>query len=481
LNLNYVDATSGGVAVQLSSGSIVLDPDKLVWNLTGLSGKIDAASLPGGNLRGSLEFILNGSAPLLASDIRQYTGDLHLTPHDILARPPAFAQPIDQFTEATLILKNGILNARQLRAGYGNDVWYIKEANVDLTALPKEIRLRDAAGCLTFGMPRAKYPPQIEKVLAQVNPSGPWFFETKDTRVMLASPHEVDYQAVVHTGRGLLVLNNGRLPVYNINTSISVTPDRIEIDHFNAGVLRGEIQLGGWMKPREQARYSVDATVRGLNLNDLMRAVEKPGGIPTPLSGRANARLSAQGFVPSDNRSPIDVITGEGIFEVRDGDFWRIPVMQQIAKDANARSALTVGEAAGVFDISHSAIHLHPATASAPLLGIEGTGDITFKGNLNLDLIATPLGNWSEKADARDNGIISGFVGTLQKGFNVATKTVLYNVHVAGSPNHPDVHTVPAPIITKQATDLVNFLKTKSRDSGLLNFTQQQPSGQRSN
>lgn len=481
LNVASLDATSGGVAVRLTGGSVTLDPNTLAWNLSALSGRVDAASIPGGRLSGGLDFTVSGSAPLFATQARQFRGELKLTPTELRTVPHVFPLPIDQFAEATLTLADGKLSARQLRAAYGNDVWFVKSAELDLNELPKLITLTDAEGCLTFGAPRSRYPAAVEKVLADVSPAGPWFFNAGNVRVPLADPQKTDYHAVVHTTRGRLALNDGRIPVYNINTVIDVTPRVIRVERFDAGALKGVVRASGWVQPDKGGRYAFDASAQGADMNELVRGLEKPGAKPTPLFGRANVVLRTAGVIPADSRPFLDALTGTGTFEVRNGDFWRIPVMKGIADDTNVREAMTVGDAAGIFDIANGAIHLHPAAVSAPLLGVEGSGDITFDGRLNLNLIATPLGKWGDKIDLGDNGVISGFVDTIQKGVNVATQQALYDVHVGGTPNHAIIDAIPAPFLTRQAVGLVNFMKGGSKDGGLLEFEKGRPSPQKAN
>jgi hypothetical protein len=470
LHLNFVDAMSDGVAVRLTGGSVAIDPDSLIWTLSALKGQIEATP-PGGPFNGAVEFTLSGSAPLLAGDVRQYAGELHLLPHHLTTTLPAFPQGLDQFADTTIALKGGILAARQLRAGYGSDVWYIKQADVDLTRLPGQLVIRNAQGCLTFGTRRAKYPSGMEEFLAPLNPAGPWFFDASDVRVSLSDPNDVDYHGLVHTTRGVFALNDGRIPIYNISTAIGVAPELIEVRQFDAGAMNGELHLAGWMKPRQQARYVFNGIVRRADLNLLTQALQKPGQRATPLFGKLDLRIGGDGFFPTDSRSAADVLVARGMAQIRDGDFWRIPVMKQIAESSGVREALTVGQAATVFDISRATVHLHRATASAPLLGVQGSGDISFKGDLNLELIATPLGNWGEKLD---HGFFSGVANAVQQGINVATRTALYDIHVRGTPNNPKVNTVPAPFITKEATDLVNFLTGKSQHHDMLDYTQQQ-------
>src|SRR6185312_6417103 len=135
----------------------------------------------------------------------------------------------------------GKVHANQLRANYRQDTWFIKEFEVDLTGLPRELIVNKLDSCLTFEVNRAKYPAAVEKILSQINPVGPWFVVAKDVRVPLAAPEKADYHALLYTHNGQLWLNDRRIPVFNIDTSISAVPGIVRIEHLDAVALQGEI------------------------------------------------------------------------------------------------------------------------------------------------------------------------------------------------------------------------------------------------
>jgi hypothetical protein len=476
-HLAYVNGKSGGMGMKVSGGTVTLDPTSLTWKVDHLTAHIDGASLADSRVRGNVDFELNGSAPLFARDLNQLNGSLHIIPAGITARPPEFSHDIDQFADMTLTVSNGILTARQIRAGYGDDIWFIRQADVDLTQLPKIAIVRSAAGAITFGQRHTAYPPDIEKLLTQANPTGPWFFDLTNAKVPLSDVSKLDYHLSVHTTRGQLAVNNGRISVYNINTMIRLSPRLISVDNFDAGTLRGQVQAFGTFIPGDVPSYDLEANIRNVEIHDLLRAVQSAATTqPQQISGRAFVRAHVSGAIPPGKADPLAAVTGSGNFEVRNGDFFRIPVMAKIANDVNVKTATTVGEAAGIFTIGNSNLHLNRVVVSSPLLGIDGSGDVGFNQQLALDLIATPLGQWGEKLDVGDAA--SGVLDQVQKGLNVATRQVLYNVHVGGTIDQPKTTTKVAPFLTDQAGNLIGFLKQKSSEGGLLNFAQQQPTTQ---
>jgi len=474
LRLTSLDIASGGDAAHLAGGLIELGPRTLNWVLSGLTGRIDLSSGTASPARGSLEMSLSGSGPASARDLRRINAEFHLVPHNLAVKVPQLAQPLDQFTEAAVVLRDGVVSVQRLRAAFGTDLWYVRQATIDVTDLPRAIAVRDAQGAITFGTPRATYPPLVEKQLTQVQPAGPWFFEATG-QLPLSDHVRPDYHVLIHTDRGRLTVSDYHIPLYNVHTQIAADPAAVQIQQFEAGTLRGNVRLDGRVDLVNQTRYDLNAVLRGVDLRELGRLTATPGSKATPLSGVGNLTLHAVGPIPKDKSPLLDSATADGELEVRHGDFWRIPVMKSIADSANIRSALTVGEAAAVFSVNRGTVHLRRAAASAPLLGVEGSGAFDFKGNLNLNVIATPLGQWSDKLDLGDRGIVNHLLGTIQQGVNLATSQALYQIHVGGTVAHPDARPVPVPFLSRQTFQLFSFLKSNAGNSGLLDFLKQQP------
>ena len=468
-----LDGRSPDAALHLGGGILKFDPQRKHWTLTDLAGNITARPAAPGKTTGSVDFHLTGDGPLTASNLAPLSATLHILPRDMSFQPPGLANRIEQIAETELTLKDGVISARKLRAGYGDDVWYIKQADIDLSRMPESIGIHDLDGAITFAAARSTYPKPLEEMLAPLDPSGPWFFNATATLGLKRSA-KPDYHVQLHTARGGLKLTDRRVPVFNINTAIQITPAGIEIQHLEAGALRGELKLAGTIGFGDIPSYQMTGEIRGANLNDVSRLMAKPGEKPAPLAGRANLSLHVAGTISKEQSQVIDAIRGDGELEVKDGDFWQIPVMKSIAANSNVRTVMTVGEAAAVFTVSHGAVHLKHAAVSAPALGVEGHGDVTFKGSLDIDCITTVLGNWSEKFAAGED--VSRTVDQVQRTLNGVTQAAVMNVHVGGSVNHPAVNAIPAPFLSAPMTQFVTFLKGGSQQAGgLLGYVKDQP------
>jgi len=182
------------------------------------------------------------------------------------------------------------------------------------------------------------------------------------------------------------------------------------------------------------------------------------------------------GAVPAAMLLPTSGLTGSGEFEILGGDFCESRSFKSVSDSVSVKQAITVGEAAGQFHIGKGKVHFDRALASAPVLGVEGSGDLDFNGNLDFKLIADVLGQWSERVgDIGDGGGVAKLLDTVQHGVNVATRQALYQVVVTGSASKPAVSPIPAPFLTEQVTRLLGATMDQSRKTGLLDTLHNDP------
>src|SRR5262249_30211721 len=118
--------------------------------------------------------------------------------------------------------------------------------------------------------------------------------------------------------------------------------------------------------------------------------------------------------------------------------------------------AATVGDAATVFDVADEQILLRDAAVSAPILGLQGGGDVGLNGSLDLHVVAAPLADWRDRLRDTKIPIVSNvageIAGAVQKLLNTATGTLLYEFRVSGNLHEKAIiDTVPAPVLTDTA------------------------------
>src|SRR5205814_8986674 len=99
------------------------------------------------------------------------------------------------------------------------------------------------------------------------------------------------------------------------------------------------------------------------------------------LSGRAFATLQLSTASDHGGKSAIDLLSGEGTFEVIEGEFYDLPVLSEIASAITLnKNAAEVGQAAGRFHVANRRLQVDPVAVAAPVMGICGEGKAIFVG-----------------------------------------------------------------------------------------------------
>jgi hypothetical protein len=186
-------------------------------------------------------------------------------------------------------------------------------------------------------------------------------------------------------------------------------------------------------------------------------------------TGRAVAKLKFNGEWPEkDKGDPLQSVVAHGRVYVKEGNFWSMPVLDGMVSEIKfAHDALTAGQAAAAFDLKDGKVNLTRAAINSSALGVQGTGTIDLRregggSEMDLRVVAAPLGDWRRKMRSTGIPLISNvagdIVGGLQKIVNTATSQLLYEVRVTGPVGNPKISTVPAPLLTDSVASLFGVM-----------------------
>jgi hypothetical protein len=96
-----------------------------------------------------------------------------------------------------------------VRAHYGPDTIFVREARLPITDLPMEARVEQIAGCVTFDHPHAPLPATDRPIPGAGPTQGPFFVEGT-AQVDLSQPTPLtDYQLRVTTERAAISKQRG--------------------------------------------------------------------------------------------------------------------------------------------------------------------------------------------------------------------------------------------------------------------------------
>ncbi|MGB7159757.1 MAG: AsmA-like C-terminal region-containing protein [Tepidisphaeraceae bacterium] len=472
-----VNATIERVIARGRDVAVRIDGADVVWNSA--SGAIgvsdlklacdtgaDRAALPVDvrklldelKVTGAIACTISGSGPARfdAAALNEVQAEVQVSPKDLTIHHATLPDPLHDIGDLTLRLAGGVMTAQTVRARYGNDVVFVREAKAPIKDLPRAVRFEQLAGAITFADPHAKYPPAIAEYLAKARPRGPFFFDgTAHLEFDKPNP-AVDYRMRVTSERAAVSTAWHHIPLTNVAADLIATPAFIDISKFNADALTGKLATVGRIDlagdSNGEPTYTARVRIRRMDLNRLAELLVEPGGEPITVSGEVSSDLSLSGR-SFDVEKALDALTAEGALEIDRGDLFHVPVLKDVAEKVRLGNAGTVGEAACGFKLAARRIQLTDAAIGAPAVGVRGGGSISFDGSLDLEVIATGLNDWEKHIRRDDNPIanVAGAIaGTVQKGLNSVTKELLYRMHVVGTVEKPDVRVVAAPVVQRR-------------------------------
>jgi hypothetical protein len=488
IRIDRLEADAGDGQLRIKDVLAEVDWTKNVWKVTGLEGHLDPGHLRSAlpqairdvlqqySAQGALDFTASAAGPLQHADLRQITGQVNFRPVGLSLVPPGFDRPVsvvDNDNALAIQVKDGVAKLQSLLCKSGDNEFLAKEASIILADLPNHIRIDNIHGAVTLG-PQQDYPPAIAQLLASCKPEGPFYFHGS----MDLDPHrpasQAKYDFQVDTSHGRFTLSQWNIPITNVDMVVKVTPGVGEISHFDASALGGGVNVSGKMEWSDRPAYKIAVAFKGINLNELGQRLSKPGEAPPPLSGKAILRIQLAGTIPPADHPIYEDIGGQGEFEIRGGDFWRIPLMKRIADSVMIRQAITVGDAAGQFHIGQGKIHFDRALATSPVLGVEGPGDLSFDGQLDFKLVADVGGDWGSHVGNLGNGMVADVLNKAEKSVENAARQALYEVDVTGPATDPKANAIAAPFLTREVGKLLNGAKESQGKGGLLDMFHKQ-------
>ena len=497
LKLETFSCTSGPAKLTASLGSATIDDTNATWALRDLRADVDfhavATTRPvvgdplafryiGDTGRASLRLSCGGKLGLKAAeggiDVDGLT--LEVQAQGLTVQPKKFEAPFQglRFT-ARKEMGTRVVMLTDGACTYSNDQIRLSTARMrfpaDPRALTNHIRIDEIIGTMDFHAPRpTPYPLGFGRTVEKLQPSGifqvgggSWYSITRydlDPATTLPSTplsrRKADYFFSVTADDARFDILQGRVPMTGVKGGASFSPLSVRIDNARANVYGGTVVAAFHVMPAKPTSFDGQASLSDIQLKQIGDAFQLPPKQRERLGGKGYLNVAWAGETPrKDDDQWLDTLRAQGEFEVFGGQFWTLPVLGHVAERVGQSNQLTVGEAAGRFQVKDRRINLSNAAVESPALGLVGSGSIGFNQGLDLKVIAAPLGDWRERIKRGGIPIVSDVAGevfgAVQKLLNTATSTLLYEFHVTGTLKQPKVETVPAPALTEPAALLL--------------------------
>lgn len=260
-------------------------------------------------------------------------------------------------------------------------------------------------------------------------------------------------QRTVQLGGGTIALG-GATPVLldDVRGTLALADESLEGSGIAVRVGGGRASGGFVVRFDEQPGWQASGDVTNVDLAEVARLLPALGG---KVAGRLTGGGSFSGALGSDVATQLGALRGSGHARVREGEFYRLPLVASLLEQAGMSSeGATLREAAAEFRIADRTIHFDEAALGSSSIGVQGHGDIRFDGGLALVMIVVPLGSWEGQVARADVPVIGGalakLAGAAQTAFGKASAAI-YEFNVTGTMQAPVLMPVPVPVLTRPA------------------------------
>ncbi|MEO6567280.1 MAG: AsmA-like C-terminal region-containing protein, partial [Opitutaceae bacterium] len=372
----------------------------------------------------------------------------------------------------------GALLLRDLHAQYGQDNIRLGFARL-IPGHP--VRLENLVGEVTFHSPSPPYPPPLAKLVARLNPDG--IFHVLGNTTLDKPVTKMDLTVSAPDAR--LSPTQRKIPFTRVHGAVHIDEQQSELHDVAGKLMDGDVTLAGTIETPRPHAYELTTTVKGVNVEALTEALALSEKEQGKLWGQLDGRATIKGKGSTGDRSALENMVVAGEVECHDGDLWNGRVLNEITQQVKAkRDALSSGEAAAVFEIKERVVYLKSAAINSPLLGLQGSGSITFDKELDLDVVAAPLGDWKMNLKKLKIPIVSDvtgeIAGAVQKLLTAVTSELLYQFKVTGQASEPKIQAIPTPILTETAAAIFGRMtRDEAKEHALLEAIREEKRAQR--
>jgi hypothetical protein len=378
-------------------------------------------------------------------------------------------------------LADGVFSFESASGNFGGDPFSLKMSLPAALLKRGVIASADIDASINFHSPGPIYFDPVDQVFAQVRPGGLYHVTGSAKQDLRGGPLQYDLHIASDGGSATVVSRGVELSQVKLDSELF--PDVLKIAKLSCNGLGGSLSGNGSVACRRPYTFSGNVSAVGADLTQIAALLNASVTEQTKFKGKLKLDGTFGGSGRQGGKSTADLFAAAGKLDIDQGDLWDVPTLQKITTRISiARKALTVGQAATDFTVAHQIVNLQNADISAPVLGMQGSGTVSFDGQLDLDVVAVGLADWQNKLGKTGVPIIStvagGIADQLQSIVNKTTSNLLYKFHVTGSASNPTVTVVAAPAITQGAVHLFEHIVNPSSQSQPATETTTQPSTQ---
>ncbi len=263
-----------------------------------------------------------------------------------------------------------------------------------------------------------------------------------------------------------------KIPLEQIKTVLTLTNSKISTSKLAAMVYGGQFSFKGlvdWSAP-VGVKYTGQGSIANMDMRQFATAFIADPADRQRVSGAGDLNM---GF--SGNTAPpaADRFAARGDLDIRHGHFFVVPVLKDILRQSKRGDpAATVGELAATYYIYHRKIEFPWLAASSPLVGVQGSGRITFDSDIDMTLVVTPLSDWRKSVQDTDIPILSSIgaflAGDAQKATATVERVAIDQFRVTGKIGNAKISQVPVPIVTDAVRSLFHTMSHATEEDATI-------------
>ncbi len=371
-----------------------------------------------------------------------------------------------QLDKTTVQYAAGAAIFKDIHAKYGQDDIKLVFARI-LPGHPAQ--LVDLVGQINFQAPSPPYPPPLTKIIPKLNPTGLYHiigFTSLDKPLT-----KTDLTITADDAK--LSPAPKQIPFEHVRGELHINEKKMELRDVVANLTGGDVTVKGTIDTPKPHAYTLDATAAKVNLEQLAPILLPSEKAKGRLRGDVYGKATIKGSGRVGDKSALDLLTADGELESHESDFWQGNVVSGVVDQVKVkRDSLSTSEAAAIFSIKYRTVELKSAAINSPLLGLQGSGTITFDHQLDLNVVAAPLGDWKMNLKKLKIPIVSDvtgeIAGAVQRLLTAATSTLLYQFHITGETKDPKITAVPVPVLTDTAAALFGKMTKEENAQSLI-------------
>jgi len=272
----------------------------------------------------------------------------------------------------------------------------------------------------------------------------------------------VTFSANVSVRDSVVTFPSWPSPIRALNGELVVSPKSVQITTAEADMLDGHVTGDGEVGLAKPFTYQGRLSAKSVELSQVTSLPKVMPNRKFSVAGKSDADVRFNGVIPRDGTRPSEYLIVQGTADVDKGEIWDLPILNGVVSQMGiAREGLKLSDVAARFEFRKRVVTLQRAALNSELLGLQGHGTVDLDGEINLDIIAAPLGDWRKQIERTKipivSNVVGGVAGAVQTMLNSATSTLLYQFQVRGKLAEPQIKPVAAPILTD--TTAVMFAK----------------------